>query len=68
MVVMGSLLLAGCGGSGEESAMPEKTEAKANNPLASQQKLLQDARDVQALIDEAEKAKEKARNSKLEEN
>jgi len=68
ILVCGLLLLGGCGGKQEAEeviATPApKAASKANNPLASQQALIQDAKGVQAILDaDAEKKKKALENS-----
>jgi|TARA_B100001964_G_scaffold244117_1_gene324317 hypothetical protein len=70
-VVAGCTVLIACGGEAEDStvaAEPAASQAKstakpANNPLASQQQLLKDAKGVQALLDQNAEKKKKALNS-----
>ena len=69
-LLMGCLVFAGCislGGCGGEESIAEKevtTEVaapkRANNPLASQQALLRDARGIQAILDADAEKKKKA--------
>lgn len=65
------IFLMGCGSEKEESAVESeapsvtspKTPKPVNNPLASQQQLLRDAKGIQSILDQDEERKNKALNS-----
>ena len=57
LIALSVTLLVGCGGGNDNAAAPEAPAA--NNPLAEEQALIQQAEDVQALLDKNSEDKQK---------
>lgn len=56
-VVAVCIFLIGCGGQDEDGAAEKE---KANNPLARQQQLIRDAKEIQGILDKDAERKKKA--------